>query len=139
MESLLIDAGALIALFNKRDTCHSRMLEFLKKQEAIYRTTWPVISEASRLLDFTLNVQIGLLKWIERFSLNLFEIPDSPISKILFYCTKYSDIPMDLGDSTLMAASEKKGTYKIVSIDSDFYLYHDFRNRHLQNVFLSSY
>lgn len=52
MESLLIDAGPLIALFNKRDRYHANMLEFLKKQEAIYWTTWPVITEASHLLDF---------------------------------------------------------------------------------------
>ena len=136
MESLLIDAGPLIALFNKRDRYHAKMLEFLKNRQATYWTTWPVITEATHLLDFSLNAQISLLKWIERGGLNLVDIPESSVSKILAYCTKYSDVPMDLADATLMVTSEIIGTNKIVSIDSDFYIYRDFRNNYLQNVFL---
>jgi predicted nucleic acid-binding protein len=49
---------------------------------------------------------------------------------------KFTDVPMDLADATLIVASEAKGITKIASIDSDFYVYRDIRNKYLTNVFI---
>lgn len=48
---------------------------------------------------------------------------------------KYSDLPMDLADASLMCISEKMGIERIVSIDSDFSIYKNLKGKFLQNLF----
>lgn len=36
---------------------------------------------------------------------------------------KYRDVPMDLADASLVAAAETRGSKRIFTLDSDFYVY----------------
>lgn len=136
MRNLLIDAGPLIALFNKRDRYHSKIIDFLKDNEATYWTTWPVITEACHMLDFSIRAQLNLLEWIRRGGLHLVNLSELNIQIIIHFTEKYSDVPMDLADASLVVASELISTEEIVSIDADFYIYRNIRNKYLRNVFL---
>jgi predicted nucleic acid-binding protein len=138
MENFLIDAGPLIALFNKRDNYHIAIVDFLKNNNAVYWTTWPVLTEASHMLDFNLKAQINLLEWVNRGGVNFVNLSEKHLSSIITYSQKFSEVPMDLADASLMVASDIIQTHKIVSIDSDFYIYRNFRNQYLTNVFLIS-
>ncbi len=75
MENILIDAGPIIALFNKKDACHRKAVEFIKTNPYRYCTTWPVITESSRMLDFSVKAQVNLLMWIERGGVHLLDVP----------------------------------------------------------------
>ena len=138
MENFLIDAGPLIALFNKRDNYHTSIVDFLKTNNAVYWTTWPLLTEASHMLDFSFKAQINLLEWVNRGGVQFVNLSEKHISSIITYSQKFSDVPMDLADASLMVASDIIQTHKIVSIDSDFYIYRNFRNQYLTNVFLNS-
>lgn len=135
MQNILIDAGPIIALFNKRDQYYTPIVKFLEKQNCNLWTTWPVITEASHLLDFSVKAQLNLLEWIKRGGLNLVSQNSESIEQLISYTKKYSDVPMDLADASLMVAAESLGIYKIISIDSDFYIYKNIRNKYLQNIF----
>ncbi len=137
MKSILIDAGPLIALFDKSDSYHLQALAFIKKLEASLLTTWPVITEACHMLDYSVQTQLNLLQWIERGGLKLVDITDNEVSRIIELTRKFDDVPMDLADASLIVASELKGIRSIASIDADFYIYRDIRNRYLSNVFMS--
>ena len=52
MLNTLIDAGPIIALFDRSDRCHETALDALKSQPRRLVSTWPVITEASHMLDF---------------------------------------------------------------------------------------
>jgi predicted nucleic acid-binding protein len=138
MENFLIDAGPLIALFNKRDNYHTSIVDFLKTNNAVYWTTWPVLTEASHMLDFSFKAQINLLEWVNRGGVQFVNLSEKHISSIITYSQKFSDVPMDLADASLMVASDIIQTHKIVSINSAFYIYRNFRNKYLTNVFLNS-
>lgn len=138
MENSLIDAGPLIALFNKRDRYHLPILNFLKEYNSIFWTTWPVLTEASHMLDFSLKAQMNLLEWVNRGGIQIVPLTEKHLNSIISYSEKFADVPMDLADASLMVASEIIQTNKIVSIDSDFYIYRNFRNQYLTNVFLNS-
>lgn len=138
MENSLIDAGPLIALFNKRDRYHLPILNFLKGYNSIFWTTWPVLTEASKMLDFSLKAQLNLLEWVNRGGVQIVPLAEKHLNSIIAYSEKFADVPMDLADASLMVASEIIQTTKIVSIDSDFYIYRNFRNQYLTNVFLNS-
>jgi predicted nucleic acid-binding protein len=114
------------------------MVDFLKTNNAVYWTTWPVLTEASHMLDFSFKAQINLLEWVNRGGVQFVNLSAKHISSIITYSQKFSDVPMDLADASLMVASDIIQTHKIVSIDSDFYIYRNFRNQYLTNVFLNS-
>lgn len=136
MRRTLIDAGPLIALFDKSDQYHFRALRFIEDYEGQLWSTWPVIAEASHMLDFSTKAQIGLLEWIDRGGIRMFNIDLLHIQRLMALTEKFDDVPMDLADATLIVASESKGINQIASIDSDFYVYRDVRNRYLENVFI---
>jgi len=47
---------------------------------------------------------------------------------------KYSDIPMDLADSTLMYVAQKEDIKNIISIDSNFDIYTTIKEQSLNNL-----
>ncbi len=136
MKSILIDAGPLIALFDKSDSYHGQAIAFIKNFKGTLLTTWPVITEASHLLDFSVNVQLALLEWIDRGGLHLIEIEPYHIGRLIELSEKFKDVPMDLADATLIVAAEMNNIKEIATIDSDFYVYRDIRKRYLKNIFI---
>jgi len=66
----------------------------------------------------------------------LVELNRDGLRRMIQLSGKFIDVPMDLADASIMVASEKLNTLKILSIDSDFYVYRNIRNQYLQNLFL---
>jgi len=133
-DKLLIDSGPLIALFDGSDKYHKIVLEFLKGFRGELITSWAVITEVSYILDFNLNVQLDFLKWVEQGGVKLYEIKQYEIADIAKVMQKYTNIPMDLADATLMYIANKENIKDILSIDSDFDIYRTFKNKFLNNV-----
>lgn len=88
------------------------------------------------MLDFSIKAQLALLEWINRGGLQIYVIDESNISRIKQLTEKFSDVPMDLADASLIVVSELTGYREIASIDSDFYIYRDVRNHYLTNIFM---
>lgn len=137
MKSCLIDAGPLIALFDKDDKFHKSIMAFLRRYEGRLYTTWPVITEVLHMLDFSVDTQIDFLKWIDRGALDVKQISAKDISRIIKLSDKYSNVPMDLADATLIIIAELENIKEIISIDSDFYIYRNIRNEYVKNIFLT--
>jgi len=135
MKKRLIDSGPLIALFDKDDKYHDSIKTFLKSYNGVLYTSWAVITEVLHMLNFNVEVQIDFLKWIKRGGVDVVQLSQSNITRIIDLSEKYSDVPMDFADATLIIISELKNIDEIISIDSDFYIYRDIRNKYLKNVF----
>jgi predicted nucleic acid-binding protein len=135
MKRCLIDAGPLIVLFDNDDKFHIPVKEFLKKYEGRLYTTWPVITEVLDMLDFSVGTQIDFLKWISLGAIEVKQIDVSDISRIIDLSEKYSDVPMDFADASLIIISELEDIKEIISIDSDFYIYRNIRNEYVKNIF----
>ncbi len=135
MQNTLIDAGPIIALFNKNDKYHKKIKNFLKNYNGILTTTWPVVTEISHMLDFNVQTQIDFLTWIQLGGVNIEAIENENIGRIIELSTKYSDIPMDLADASLVVLSEKLNIKKIITIDSDYYVYRTIKKEMIENIF----
>jgi predicted nucleic acid-binding protein len=48
---------------------------------------------------------------------------------------KYSDLPMDFADATLVVTAEKTGIRQIISLDKDFDIYRLPGRENIRNVF----
>ncbi len=136
MRSILIDAGPLIALFDRSDQYHLKSIAFLEDFVGQLWTTWPVVTEVSHMLDFSTKTQLNFLTWIHRGGLKLFDLNESHLHRLIAHSEKFQDVPMDLADASLIVASEERKIKEIASIDSDFYVYRDIRNQYLTNVFV---
>ncbi|MCH9740850.1 MAG: PIN domain-containing protein [Epsilonproteobacteria bacterium] len=134
MQKTIIDSGPLIALFDKNDKYHKTVLNFLEGFHGEFITTWSVITEVTHMLDFNLNVQIDFLKWIELGAVTIYNIEQKELREIIRMMSKYTDVPMDLADSTLMYVAQKEKIQNIVSIDSDFDIYRTIKKQALCNL-----
>lgn len=135
MRSTLIDAGPIIALFDSSDKYHNRIVDLIKQESCHLISTWPVLTEASHMLDFDNRAQIALLQWIYRGGLELAQIDAPGIQRIIDLTEKYNDVPMDLADATLIVAAETLGIREIISIDNDFYIYRTIQKEMINNIF----
>jgi len=135
VKNTLIDAGPLLALFNKNDKYHEKIKEFIKNYKGLLTTSWPVITEVCHMLDFNIGAQIDFLKWIKLGGLKVEDIETEEIDIIIELSEKYSDIPMDLADATLIIISERLGIKEIITIDSDYYIYRTTDREMLINIF----
>jgi len=133
--TVLVDAGPLIALFDKDDFYHKSIKRFMSANYFQLMTTTAVITETSHMLDFNIHTQIDFLKWINAKGIIIHEIQQEDIQRIIELSTKYSDIPMDFADATLVLAAEQTGIRKIISVDSDFEIYRLPSKERIENIF----
>ncbi len=86
------------------------------------------------MLDFDIRAQIDILRWIERGAITIFPLTEEHVTRIIALSSKYSDLPMDFADATLLVISEVAHLEEIISIDSDFYVYRNIRKKMLKNI-----
>jgi len=135
MKNTLIDAGPIIALFNKNDKYHNKIKEFLMGYKGLLLSTWPVITEVSHMLDFRVHTQIDFLTWVNLGGIRIENINNKDIARIIELSKKYSDVPMDLADASLVVLSERKKIKEIITIDSDYYIYRTINKEMIENIF----
>jgi len=131
--TILIDSGPLIALFDRRDRYHEKVLDFLKNYHGKLVTTWAVLTEVSHMLDFNLSVQLDFLTWVERGGVTVYDIPQTSLLPLIEMMQNYTNVPMDLADATLMYVAHTEEIKEIVSIDSDFDIYRTLKQGFLEN------
>lgn len=135
LNTVLIDTGPLIALFDRDDKYHTSIVEFIKNTNYRFISTTAVLTETMYMLDFNTAVQLNFLEWIMKEGVIIHEIKQSNIKRIIDLTKKYSDRPMDFADATLVIAAEERGIRQIISIDSDFNIYRLYNKMKIENIF----
>lgn len=136
MKNIIVDAGPLIALFDKDDKYHNSVIKFLKTFDGQLITSWPAITEVTHLLSFNVNVQIDFLEWLKRKAVTIVNLENIHLERIIQLSKKYSDVPMDLADSSLIVIAELTNITDIITIDSDYYIYKTKNKKSLNNILL---
>ncbi len=119
--TLLVDAGALIALINERDHYHDRVSKVLAGFFGELLTTWPAVTEASHILPgHFAPVLLGWLSTPRWRTLGM----EGAAPRLREIMLKYADRPMDLADATMLWAAEYTGVRQILTTDrTDFEIY----------------
>ncbi|MCK5153869.1 MAG: pilus assembly protein, partial [Spirochaetales bacterium] len=81
------------------------------------------------------QTQIDFLTWIQLGGVNIEAIENEDIGRIIELSMKYSDLPMDLADASLVVLSEKLKIKEIITIDSDYYVYRTIKKEMIENIF----
>ena len=138
LNTILIDSGSLIALFDRDDYYHNSILEFISKRKFRFVTTIAVLTEVTHMLDFSVDAQLLFFNWILNEGAIIHNIDQSDIVRVIELTKKYSDRPMDFADATLVITAERTGINKIISIDSDFDIYRLAGKAMIENVYQKS-
>jgi len=135
MKKCLIDAGPMIALFDKSDRYHNHAMVFLKSYNGQLLTSWPVVTEVCYMLNFNVEAQTDFLKWISIGAVQVKAIDNTVVGRIIDLIKTYDNVPMDLADASLVVLAEEAGIEEIISIDSDFNIYRNLNGKYLKNIF----
>ena len=125
----------MIALFNRDDSYHAAMVDFLKSFRGRLFSTWPVLTEVTHMLDFNPLVQIDFLSWIADGAVTLINLEPPDMERIIELAKKYADLPMDLADGSLLAIAKREKITSIITIASDYYMYRMHNKKALKNLF----
>lgn len=122
---VLVDTGALVALFDPDDHWHARAAAAIAALPSDTRlvTSLAIVTEVTHLLDFDLRNQWAFLDWLTAGGAQVREIPLDGIAACRARMEKYRDRPMDFADATLVWLAEQHGIFAILSIDADFSIY----------------
>jgi uncharacterized protein len=134
---IVIDAGPLIALFDKDDKYHADALKFLRDFKGELISNIAVITEVTHLLDFSVRVQIDFLRWVGNGAISIAEIMREDLQRIIELTDKYADFPMDFADASLVALCERMKIKDIASVDRDFGIYRTRERQPFRNVFFA--
>ena len=121
---LLLDTGALVSLLDRSQTHHRRCRDFFEGWKAAVVSTEAVLTEATHLLgsiDGGATAAIGF--FLEGGAVL---VPSTPatLKRARRLLEKYSDLPMDFADATLVVLAEDLGTSVVFTTDrKDFGVY----------------
>lgn len=122
----LCDTGPLYALVDRHETpYHGTCVSALSRVSQPLVTTWPCLAEAMYLACRSGGWVMQRLLWdyIIRDALTIHNLSTGEIQRMRALMEKYSDLPMDLADASLVAAAESLGETTVFTVDSDFHVY----------------
>lgn len=137
MPSIVVDAGPLVALFDRHDRHHLRAIAFIRECRSPLITNVPALTEATHLLRFSTDAQCDLLAWV-RQALGIDNETAGDLARIAEILDKYRDLPADFADASLIALAERLHLSQVASVDSDFEIYRTLGRHKLVNVFFVS-
>ena len=131
---ILTDAGPLVALLDADEDDHERCVAALDTVRLPVLTTWPAFTEAMYLLGRAAGWpgQEPLWRLAQRDDLVVADQDRKSVRRSAELMRKYSDVPMDLADASLVALAEARGLHRIFTLDSDFRVYRFRDRRHFE-------
>ena len=126
----LLDTGPWAALIDKSETMHKKCFKWLQDFSGELYTTEAVLTEVIYLLNFSTTAQLSALDFVLKGAINLVPSTKYSLKRVRKLMDKYSDLPMDFADGTLVAFAEETGLLNICTLDKkDFSLYRLSKNR----------
>lgn len=126
----LIDAGPLIAVYNKGDRYHEQIWGFLENCTHQLITTEACIAEAMYALRLSTQVQSDFSQDIAESIWQREALQECDFQRIAELFHQYRDLPADFADLSLVAISERLDIPQIVTLDKDFDVYRRYRDRY---------
>lgn len=123
---VLIDTGPLVALADKgQKEAHKKSVAAVKRLSGSLITTWPCLTEALHFLRGLRGWQgqRALLEYVNQQELVVHSPQTDELLRICALMEQYQDTPMDFADASLVSLAELRGARRILTMDSDFYIY----------------
>ncbi len=118
MRSWLLDTGPLVAYLNAKDPAHAAVVACLDRFTGDLFTTSAVITETMHFVAPSPAGPRLLAEFVAASRLTVFDLTQpATLSKAADLMEKYSDLPMDFADATLVLLAEQLKVVEVLSLD----------------------
>lgn len=120
-ESVLVDAGFLVALLSRRDAHHRWAVAQAERHPPPWKTCEAALSEAFHLLGAGGVSALGAL--LRRQTVTVaFDLGDH-VDAVVRLTLKYAELPSSLADACLVRMTEVVANPLVLTTDTDFRVY----------------
>jgi uncharacterized protein len=122
---MLIDAGPLVSLCDRKQPTHARCRAVLEAAASPVVSTWACFTEAMYLVGRIggFNLQQHLWALIDRGVMRLHQHGEVECRQMAAVMQRYRNVPMDLADASLVITAETLADRRIFTLDTDFRIY----------------
>lgn len=120
---IVLDTGAVVSVLDRRQRFHDACAEFFRTSEARIVTTEAVLTESTYLLSSVPGGVSTCLDFVLRSGIVVVPSSETSLRRCRLLIDKYSDLPMDFTDSTLVVLAEELNTDIVFTVDQDFTVY----------------
>ncbi len=128
---IIADAGFFYALIDRRDAWHTRAVAALPTQAQGWITTWPVLTEATHLITRWVGTAAAqaLLREVADGAIAVWSWPAEHTARLPDLMHRYTRLPMDLADVSLVLLAEHLGHGRILTTDQRDFGAYRFKSR----------
>jgi predicted nucleic acid-binding protein len=120
---LLLDTGALVALLDRSQNVHRKCVGFYSTWTGLVVTSEAVLTESTHLLSGTPHGATACIDFVLRAGVFVAPSTEASLRRCRELMDKYSDLPMDFADATLVVLAEELNTNVVFTVDRDFSVY----------------
>jgi predicted nucleic acid-binding protein len=132
----LLDTGPLVAALNRRDPQHRRCAAALETFSGTLITTGAVVTETMHFLSAVPDGAVTVAGFVDDAQIEVRDcFTPGQLHAAAALMKKYSDLPMDFADATLVLLADEIGSGEILTLDlSGFRTYRFRRSRRFSLV-----
>ena len=120
----ILDTGPWVALIDRSESKHSICVQWLKNYSGRLYSTEAVLTEVLYLLNFSVKAQSAAIDFVLKSVVEIIPSSVASLKKAKDLIKKYSDLPMDYADATLVCLAMDTGIPDIITFDEkDFNIY----------------
>jgi len=120
----ILDTGPWVALIDKSESKHDICVRWLKNFPGKLYSTESVLTEVLYLLNFSVKAQTAAIDFVLKSVVEIIPSSVESMKKVKILIKKYSDLPMDYADATIVCLAMDTGIYNIITLDQkDFNIY----------------
>jgi len=120
----ILDTGPWVALIDRSESRHNQCVQWLKNFSGMLYSTEAVLTEVLYILNFSITAQCAALDFVLESVVEIVPSNTESLKKTKKLMKKYTDLPMDFADATLVCLAMETGMQDIVTFDKkDFSIY----------------
>lgn len=120
----ILDTGPWVALLDRSESRHEVCVEWFKEYYGKLYSTEAVLTEVLYLLNFSVKAQSAAIDFVLKSVVELIPTSVESLGKVKNLMKKYSDLPMDYADATIVCLAMDTKITNIVTFDKrDFGIY----------------
>lgn len=120
----ILDTGPWVALIDRSESKHDTCVRWLRDYSGRLYSTEAVLTEVLYLLNFSSDAQVAAIDFVLESVIEIVPLSADSLRKTRDLMAKYSDLPMDYADATIVGLAMDTGIDHVVALDKrDFSIY----------------
>ena len=120
----ILDTGPWVALIDRSESKHDICVQWLKNYSGKLYSTEAVLTEVLYLLNFSVKAQTAAIDFVLKTVVEIIPSSFESLKKAKNLIKKYSDLPMDYADASIVCLAMDIGIHNIITFDQkDFNIY----------------